>query len=356
MALDSSPFFFCPHLKWKIWAFLLGFCLVDVISGWKGRSFCLGARFESLDSYFGPYLRLYGYLVSAVCIGSVGVVISDISPRRRSERLSVTENRMLDSLVPASIVKFPLIKKIVPRKTQPASASTKSQLSLQQIIHTGSSLRRSPRISPKTGKENATEKSSKQIAISSSEPNLAPSLLLCHSSSRISCNAEPKEKKILSPVCDSESNKFPSLDARDDIMSKKVRRSYSRLDASFGCSSFKSPSSQGNNSDTSTPNHSHPKRRSFFGFEKLLATEVLVNVSPVPVEKQLLEQTAAETTVVATDLHPEVPDTDIPGIVFGKEKKKRRKVPQIAKSDLDEWAAQMNAEFDEAEKFNLLVE
>ncbi|XP_030073750.1 sororin [Microcaecilia unicolor] len=265
-------------------------------------------------------------------------------PNRRSERRSVAENRMLDSPVPASIVKLPVIKKIAPRK--------------MQIISIDSGQRRSPRISPKTGKENSTEKSSKQNARSSneSEPNLAPSSLLWHSSSRMGCTAELMEEKILTPVSDSESNKFTSLDERDIVMSKKVRRSYSRLDASFGCSSFRSLSSQDNNSDTSTPNNSHPRRCSFFGFEKLLATEVLVNMSPVPTEKQLLEQTAAETSVVATGLHPREPVTDIPGIVFGKEKKKKRKVPQIAKSDLDEWAAQMNAEFDEAEKFDLLVE
>ncbi|XP_072345778.1 sororin [Scyliorhinus torazame] len=50
------------------------------------------------------------------------------------------------------------------------------------------------------------------------------------------------------------------------------------------------------------------------------------------------------------------PDLNIPGIAIAKQKKKKRKIPQIEKSTLDEWAAQMNASFEEAERFDLLVE
>lgn len=39
-----------------------------------------------------------------------------------------------------------------------------------------------------------------------------------------------------------------------------------------------------------------------------------------------------------------------------REKRKKKKVPQILKSELDEWAAAMNAEFEAAEQFDLVVE
>lgn len=50
------------------------------------------------------------------------------------------------------------------------------------------------------------------------------------------------------------------------------------------------------------------------------------------------------------------PDLNIPGVAVVKEKKKRKKVQQIASSELDKLAAKMNAEFDEAEEFELVVE
>ncbi|KAG5853109.1 hypothetical protein ANANG_G00069610 [Anguilla anguilla] len=49
-------------------------------------------------------------------------------------------------------------------------------------------------------------------------------------------------------------------------------------------------------------------------------------------------------------------DVNIPGVVLVKEKRKRRKVQQIKMSEFDFLAAQMNAEFDEAESFDLVVE
>ncbi|XP_007174337.1 sororin [Balaenoptera acutorostrata] len=122
------------------------------------------------------------------------------------------------------------------------------------------------------------------------------------------------------------------LDARDLEMSKKVRRSYSRLET-LGSAS------------TSTPG-----RRSCFGFEGLLATEDLAGVSPVVGSKL--------TEVPRVPVKPWAPDTTLPGISppAVKEKRKKRKVPEILKSELDEWAAAMNAEFEAAEQFDLLVE
>eukprot|EP00064_Thunnus_orientalis_P020684 superscaffoldBa00005827_g20829 len=52
---------------------------------------------------------------------------------------------------------------------------------------------------------------------------------------------------------------------------------------------------------------------------------------------------------------PEV-DTNIPGVAVVKEKRRRKKVQQINTTELEELAAKMNAEFEEAEEFELTVE
>uniref|UniRef100_A0A8D2CVC5 Sororin n=1 Tax=Sciurus vulgaris TaxID=55149 RepID=A0A8D2CVC5_SCIVU len=116
------------------------------------------------------------------------------------------------------------------------------------------------------------------------------------------------------------------LDARDLEMSKKVRRSYSRLEA-LGSAS------------TSTPG-----RRSYFGFG---GPEDLSGVSPVVC-----------SNVTGAPAKPWAPDTTLPGISppVLKEKRKKKKLPEILKSELDEWAAAMNAEFEAAEQFDLLIE
>ncbi|XP_006149929.1 sororin isoform X2 [Tupaia chinensis] len=94
------------------------------------------------------------------------------------------------------------------------------------------------------------------------------------------------------------------LDARDLEMSKKVRRSYSRLE-SLGSAS------------TSTPGH-----RSCFGFERLPEAEDLSGVSPVKCSK-LIE-------VPRVPVKPWAPDTTLPGISPPVVKAKRKKkVPEI---------------------------
>ncbi|XP_069326307.1 sororin [Eulemur rufifrons] len=121
------------------------------------------------------------------------------------------------------------------------------------------------------------------------------------------------------------------LDARDMEMSKKVRRSYSRLET-LGSAS------------TSTPG-----RHSCFGFERLLGAEDLSGVSPV-----ICSKSTKDPRVPAK---PWAPDTTLPGISPPVVKQKRKKkVPEILKSELDEWAVAMNAEFEAAEQFDLLVE
>ncbi|EHB04899.1 Sororin [Heterocephalus glaber] len=141
--------------------------------------------------------------------------------------------------------------------------------------------------------------------------------------------ATPATTPVLNPLNVQSNSKEGELDARYVEMSKKVRRSYSRLDT-LGCAS------------TSTPG-----LRSCFGFED---PEDLSGVSPV-VHSKLTE-------VSKVPAKPWSPDTNLPGIspLVMKEKRKKKKVPEILKSELDEWAAAMNAEFEAAEQFDLLVE
>ncbi|XP_074929404.1 sororin [Chelonoidis abingdonii] len=254
-------------------------------------------------------------------------------PRRRSERIAgsptrrgsqrkpLVEKKMVGSPLPAPAVKRSImVKKIMPRK--------------QQVTGTAWTPRRSPRISQKTGKENFPVESSEAKGCGSTDANtVLASSLPANASSLV-------EKAALSTVsitvCDS-----PSQDERDVLMSKKVRRSYSRLDAS--------PSL---NMSTPTFAHGLQKKCSLFGFEKLLVPDALADVSPVgkvsPAQKTPVEPDALGSTKEW--------DTNIPGISFPKEKRKKRRIPQIDKSELDEWAAQMNAQFEEAEQFDLVVE
>lgn len=164
------------------------------------------------------------------------------------------------------------------------------------------------------------------------------------------------------------------LDLRDLEMSKKVRRSYSRPGTPRAT----------NLATTSTPAAGRP---SCFGFEELLSTDELTRVSPVVCPKTT---EASEASAV-----PWLPDTALPGIsppLAAREKRKKKKVLGVLvsggwwaglgnkswvsgvprpgpcsapltcrflfpqKSELDEWAAAMNAEFAAAEQFDLLVE
>uniref|UniRef100_A0A803JWA2 Cell division cycle-associated 5 n=1 Tax=Xenopus tropicalis TaxID=8364 RepID=A0A803JWA2_XENTR len=231
-------------------------------------------------------------------------------PKRRSQRKSASDS-------PAAI------------------ANTGSQ-STPKVLNVTAAPRRSSRISPKIQKENAISEKSQMVPKEATSKPSAP------------------EIDVLSPIpvnIQMSSNQ----DNRDIVMSQKVRRSYSRLEMSLNSSSFLySPTRKTDSSDTSTPN-AVPKsgRRSLFGFDKLLNSEMP--------EGELRksgsgtrEKTANEKTLGT--ILPEEPDHNIPGVVLAKQKRRKRKVPVIEKSDMDEWAAVMNAEFEEAEKFDLTVE
>ncbi|KAM6160724.1 sororin [Erethizon dorsatum] len=176
------------------------------------------------------------------------------------------------------------------------------------------SPRRSPRIAFFLGKENNPPLQ---------EPTKEDLFKTC------SVPVTPATTPVLyAPNAESDSEE-EELDARYVEMSRKVRRSYSRLDT-LSCTS------------TSTPG-----RRSCFGFEE---PEDLSGVSPVVCSKL--------TKVPKVPVKPWSPDMNLPGIspLIMKEKRKKKKVPEILKSELDEWAAAMNAEFEAAEQFDLLVE
>lgn len=135
----------------------------------------------------------------------------------------------------------------------------------------------------------------------------------------------------------------PAADPDDAVWSQKVRRSYSRLsDQSF---------------------HSPGSRETMFGFEQLDTPEVVrrVDKSKTGIEVSVCGSFSglnSFTTLLEADdcggIFPEL-DPNIPGVVVVK-KKRRKKVPQMDNIELDALAAKMNAEFEEAEGFELVVE
>ncbi|KAK6316854.1 hypothetical protein J4Q44_G00122540 [Coregonus suidteri] len=138
----------------------------------------------------------------------------------------------------------------------------------------------------------------------------------------------------------------------DSAWSQKVRRSYSRL--SLGDPSFESPQAV----SSLSPQH----RETLFGFEKLQTPQVLCKVEQFRVGPEASRSLCGVSSFTllegddsaATAPDPE-PDVNIPGVAALKEKR-RKKVPQIKLAELDDLAAKMNAEFEEAEGFELLVE
>ncbi|XP_056384460.1 sororin [Hyla sarda] len=284
-------------------------------------------------------------------------------PSRRSQRNSASFNKSSDSPMPAPLMKRSVTaKKIMPRKTLAALVSAESQPKAASIVeqsspcsssaHSNTVLcasqstpivssvavapRRSSRISPNAGKENAVLDKSHDTA--EDVPNQS-------TTSKID---------ILSPI-PLNIPQSPTED-RQKVMSVKVRRSYSRLEMSMNGSSFLySPTKKTEASGTSTPNLSKSGRRSLFGFDKLLLSseEDVENKKVGEKTKQTLNESSSRTSAKSS---VEEPDPNIPGVALAKQKRRKRKVQQIEVSALDEWAAAMNAEFDEAERFDLLVE
>ncbi|OCT81745.1 hypothetical protein XELAEV_18024253mg [Xenopus laevis] len=252
-------------------------------------------------------------------------------PKRRSQRKSTSDSPIPEPIMKRSIT----VKKIMPRKTLAAIVNTGSQ-STPKVSNVTPAPRRSSRISPKIQKENAFSEQSQIVHKDVTDQSSAPKI------------------DVLSPI-PVNIQLSPKQDNRDIIMSQKVRRSYSRLEMSLNSSSsLYSPTRKTDSSDTSTPNVVLKSgRSSLFGFDKLLNSEMpdgeLKKSNGVTRKKNTKER------ILGTVL-PEEPDHNIPGVVLAKQKRRKRKVAIIEKSDLDEWAAFMNAEFEEAEKFDLTVE
>ncbi|NP_001089079.1 sororin [Xenopus laevis] len=252
-------------------------------------------------------------------------------PKRRSQRKSTSDSPIPEPIMKRSIT----VKKIMPRKTLAAIVNTGSQ-STPKVSNVPPAPRRSSRISPKIQKENAFSEQSQIVHKDVPGQSSAPKI------------------NVLSPI-PVNIQLSPKQDNRDIIMSQKVRRSYSRLEMSLNSSSsLYSPTRKTDSSDTSTPNVVLKSgRSSLFGFDKLLNSEMpdgeLKKSNGVTRKKNTKER------ILGTVL-PEQPDHNIPGVVLAKQKRRKRKVAIIEKSDLDEWAAFMNAEFEEAEKFDLTVE
>ena len=118
-----------------------------------------------------------------------------------------------------------------------------------------------------------------------------------------------------------------------------MRRSYSRL------------------SDQSI-NKPNP-RETMFGFENLSTPEVFRKALSKSGTEGVcsLSGLSSFTSLMDAEENCPEPDMNIPGICMGKEKKKRRrKVQKIDVQEIDSLAAKMNAEFEEAEEFELFVE
>lgn len=209
------------------------------------------------------------------------------------------------------------VKKIAPRKTAAPSDHNKEN-------------------TPRRSEPEGVEPKKQQV----STPGAAPG---CERSS----SAKKKKAALPSPILPSSPPPSrphePAVDPEDEVWSQKVRRSYSRLsDKSFN-KSFDSPQS----------------RETLFGFEKLKTPEVIRQSKPGLELSGLLSGLNTFTTLLETDdcgsAFPE-PDPNIPGVAVVKERKRRRKVPQINSTELEALAAKMNAEFEEAEEFELVVE
>ncbi|XP_035537385.1 sororin [Morone saxatilis] len=235
------------------------------------------------------------------------------SQRRRSARLSCSPrvNRG-DNMAPVVVKRSITVRKIAPRKTVAPSE------------HNKENRRRS-------AEEEEEEEGVQQKKQKVSTPG------------PVGSSSVEKKAAMPSPILPSPPPPLQEpVDPEDAAWSQKVRRSYSRLSEK----SFNSPDS----------------RETMFGFEKLTTPEVIrrvaVSKAGPEVSGSLSGLNSFTSLLEAEDCGSGLPERDanIPGVVLVKEKRRRRKVPQIDATELDAMAAKMNAEFEEAEVFELVVE
>ncbi|XP_053474600.1 sororin [Ictalurus furcatus] len=232
-------------------------------------------------------------------------------PRRRSARLSANEENMPPkakaSCVP--VKRSITVRKIAPRQTQAASEPKENV---------------KKRVSGESRKRSMVSIPTQVVETTVSKPMILSS---------IQASASPPP--------------HTGQPEQDPVWSRKVRRSYSRLSA--GNLSFESPKPQ----SASSPD----RRETLFGFERLQTPEVICKAdvsrgASSSVCVRSFNLSAADDSIANT---PE-PDLNIPGVCMVKKNARRKRVQQIKMSELDLLAAKMNAEFEEAECFELVVE
>ncbi|XP_075995644.1 sororin [Genypterus blacodes] len=242
------------------------------------------------------------------------------SQRRRSSRLSSpqtnlkTDDKMAQ--VGVAVKRRITVRKIAPRKTTAPSEHNKEN---------------TPRVSE--GSQGNKTKVSTPGSITERKRS-SPRLKAALPSPILACPSTPPPPSQ------------PVAAPGDAVWSKKVRRSYSRLsDQSF---------------------HSPDSRDNMFGFDQLKTPEVKRRVDKPKTGLEVsvsgsFSGLGSFTSLLeaddggSADVFPE-PDPNIPGVAVVKERKRRKKVQQIGNVELDALAASMNAEFDEAEGFELVVE
>lgn len=259
--------------------------------------------------------------------GVIGDVMAELgdpsgSQRRRSARLTsplhqanVSQNASDKMALPAAAVKRSItVRKIAPRKTVAPSDENKENAPRPSE---GSQQKKAKVSTPGNVTSHGRSSSAKKKAV-------MPSPIL------------PSTPPPTAPA------QQPAVDPDDEVWSQKVRRSYSRLSEK----SLNSPHS----------------RETLFGFDNLQTPEVVRpagrSKAGLEVSGSLVGLNSFSSLLEGEDCGSTVPELDpnIPGVVAVKEKKRRRKVQHIDQSEVDAIAAKMNAEFEEAEEFELLVE
>ncbi|KAM6900037.1 sororin [Xenentodon cancila] len=229
-----------------------------------------------------------------------------------------------------------------PRLASPASAAVKRSIAVRKIAP------RSTAAPPGHDKENTPGRRSTGIQQKKPEvstPDVFPGLGRRSASSAGAGRKKP-EAAMPSPILSSppplsSRSQQPAAGPEDAVWSQKVRRSYSRISDKL----LNSPD----------------PRETFFGFEKLQTPEVVRRVEQSKAAHEASESGLSSfTSLLEADENcsssfPE-PDPNIPGVTVFKERRRRRKVQQIDTKELDVLAARMNAEFQEAEEFELVVE
>ncbi|XP_077405540.1 sororin [Vanacampus margaritifer] len=236
--------------------------------------------------------------------------LNDSSQRRRSPRLtSPLVNTESNNMAPASNVpvkRFITVRKIVPKKITAAPVHDKENTPRRSD---GTQQKRQKISTPVSVRKSGRSSSAKKAAVPS--PILPPST--------------PVQPGPQQPV----------EDPRDAVWSQKVRRSYTRIsDKSF------------NSSDA---------RENLFGFEMLQTPEVGRRGGRAQAALEVSSTVSGPSSFIL-DAEDCGPDLDIPGVVVKKKKRSRRKVQKIDVVELDALSAKMNAEFQEAEQFELVVE